>query len=68
MMEKRTVPQTVFDSKDARKAARDGHRQACAELERTPRHMLDEGNPNHPNYDAKLFGYDVAEFLAKQFK
>lgn len=65
---KRTVPQAVFNSPEANRAAREGHLQACRELENTPRHLLDEGNPNHPNYDLKLFGYDVPEFLAKQYK
>jgi hypothetical protein len=66
--QKRTVPQAVFDSKDARRIAREGHRLACEELARTPRHMLDEGNPNHPRYDRKLFGYDESEFMARQYK
>ena len=64
---KRTVPQAVFDSKEAQQAARAGHRAACAELERTPRHLLDEGNPNHPRYELLLFGYPEAELLAKQY-
>jgi hypothetical protein len=68
MMERRTVPQAVFDSKEALKAARAGHRQACEDLARTPRHLLDEGNPNHPRYDRTLFGYDEREFLAKQYR
>jgi len=67
-MERRTVPQAVFDSKEALRAAREGHRQACEELARTPRHLLDEGNPNHSRYDRKLFGYDEQEFLAKQYR
>jgi hypothetical protein len=67
-MEKRTVPQAVFDSKEALRVAREGYRQACDELDRTPRHLLDEGNPNHPRYDRKLFGYDEQEFLAKQYR
>jgi hypothetical protein len=65
---KRTVPQAVFDSKEARRVARQGHLEACRELNRTPRHLLDEGNPNHPNYDLKLFGYDANEFLSKQYR
>lgn len=65
---KRTIPQTVFDSPEARKAQRDGHRQACNELAAIPRHKLDKGNPNHPDYDVTLFGYAVPEFMAKQYK
>lgn len=64
---KRTVPQSVFDSKDALRVAREGHREACEELSRKPRHMLDEGNPNHPMYDNKIFGYEQQEFMAKQY-
>lgn len=64
---KRTVPQAVFDSKDALRISKVGHKQACDELDRTPRHMLNEGNPNHPMYDS-IFGYDRDEFLAKQYR
>lgn len=64
----RIVPQAVFDSKEARRIQRDGHRQACEDLERTPRRLLDEGNPNHPMYDNKIFGYAEREFLAKQYR
>ena len=68
MNQKRTVPQAVFDSKDALRIAKAGHEQACCELERMPRHLLDRSNPNHPDYDNKLFGYDEAEFMAKQYR
>jgi len=63
----RTVQQAVFDSPQAIKAAKAGHAMACAELEATPRHMLDEGNPNHPKYDLHIFGVHVDEFMAKQY-
>jgi hypothetical protein len=66
-MEKRTVHQAVFDSKIALQIAKLAHKHACEELEKTPRHMLDEGNPNHPMYDT-IFGYDREEFMAKQYK
>mgnify|MGYP000548300409 CR=1 FL=1 len=64
---KRVVPQFVFDSPEALRAAKAGHAKACEELAKTPRHKLDPGNPNHPDYDLKLFGYSVTEFLAKQY-
>lgn len=64
---KTTVAQAVFDSKEARRIQAAGHAEACRELEFTPRHMLDEGNPNHPMYDT-IFGYDRDEFLSKQYK
>lgn len=66
-MTKRTVPQAVFDSKTAIQIAKMGHKLACEDLEKTPRYMLDEGNPNHPMYDT-IFGYDREEFMAKQYK
>lgn len=66
-MMKRTVPQAVFDSKEARRIAAIAHKQACDDLAKKPRHMLGEGNPNHPMYDG-IFGYDRDEFLARQYK
>ena len=65
---KRSIPQSVFDSAEARKVQRDGHRQALNDLLKVPRDKLDRGNPNHPDYDLKLFGQDVSEFMAKQYK
>lgn len=64
----RTVPQAVFDSPEARRAARAGHREACQQLDRTPRHLLDEGNPNHPRYDLQLFGQSATTFMARQYR
>ena len=64
---KRTVPQAVFDSPEALRVAKQAHKEACEQLDRTPRHLLDEGNPNHPRYD-ELFGYDRDVFLAKQYR
>ena len=66
-MEKTTVSQAVFDSKIARQIQKIATNQAIDELNCKPRHMLDEGNPNHPMYDA-IFGYDRDEFLRKQYK
>jgi hypothetical protein len=65
---KRTVSPAVFDSVAARRVQRERHRQACEELDRMPRHLLGEGNPNHPMYDSKLFGYDEREPLVKQYR
>jgi len=65
---KRTVPQSVFDSPEALRAAREGHRLACEDLARVPRHLLDPGNPNHPRYDDRIFGYTVPDLLAKQYR
>lgn len=63
----RTVPQAVFDSPEARRIQHEATRQATAELDRTPRRLLSEGNPNHPCHD-QLFGYDRDVFLAKQYR
>lgn len=67
-MEKRTVPQAVFDSPEAIRAARQGHAEACAELARTPRHLLGEGDPNHPMYDLHIFGEHHETFMRRQYK
>ena len=58
----------LFDSPEAFRIAKKGHEAACRELDRTPRHLLDEGNPNHPMYDNKIFGYDAKEFMARQYR
>lgn len=65
---KRSVPQAVFDSPEAIKAAKEGHRLACKELNETPRHLLDPSNPNHPSHDIHIFGYHHEEFMARQYK
>lgn len=64
---KRTVQQSVFDSKEAKQIAKIGHRLACEELARTPRHLLDVSNPNHPSHDLHLFGEHVDSFIARQY-
>ena len=65
---KRSIPESVFANFEKTKQYKQAYIEACRELDKTPRHLLDEGNPNHPNYDNKLFGYDVEDFLAKQYK
>ena len=67
-MEKRDLPLSVFYSKAALRIAKEAHKQACDELDRTPRHKLDPSNPNHPDWDNNLFGYDEKEFLSKQYR
>lgn len=66
-LKRRDVPQSVFDSPAARRIAKIAIREATEELNRTPRHLLDEGNPNHPQYDM-LFGYDREAFMRKQYE
>ena len=59
----------VFDSPEANRIAKIATEQARRELDQTPRHLLDPGNPNHPdNFDVKLFGYDQKSFMSKQYK
>lgn len=66
-MEKRNIPQGVFDSPEARRVIKLGHAAACRDLE--AKHQPAEGDPNHPQFNnGFLFGYPVAEFLAKQYK
>lgn len=67
-MGKRSVPQAVFDAPEARKVARLGHKAACDELDRTPRRLLSEGNPNHPRYDLHLFGEHHETFMERQYE
>jgi hypothetical protein len=59
---------SIFDTKEARKAARDGHTQACRDLDSkfAAGGPFDEGDPNHPLH-SRLFGYDEAVFMAKQY-
>lgn len=63
---KRTVNQSVFETKSALKAAMLGHEAACRELNNTPVRLLGTGNPNHPSNDG-IFGYTTEEFLSKQY-
>ena len=58
-LKKRDVPQSVFDSPQALAMARKATKEATDELNRTPRHLLDEGNPNHPRFDSPRFSYRV---------
>jgi hypothetical protein len=67
-LKKRDVPQSVFDSPEAIAVARRATREATEELARTPRHLLDEGNPSHPRYDLHLFGQPAKEFMQRQYK
>ncbi len=48
--------------------AKEAVEESIEELNNTPRHLLDEGNPNHPMYDLHIFGYHHEEFLKKQYK
>lgn len=57
-----TAAEIKFD-----KLVRSAHLDAVNQLNNKPRHMLDEGNPNHPMYD-QIFGYDRETFMAKQYK
>jgi hypothetical protein len=48
--------------------AKEAYAESVQELNNTPRHLLDVGNPNHPMYDLHLFGIHQEEFLKKQYK
>lgn len=63
------VPQHLFDAFGKSARGKQAFRDAKRDLDNTPRHLLDRGNPNHPdNFHTKLFGYEESEFLAKQYK
>jgi hypothetical protein len=65
---KKTIPQSVFDSKEAKTVIKNGTKSAILELNLTPCCQLDPGNPNHPDYGDKIFGYPEKEFLEKQYR
>lgn len=65
---KRDVPQAVFDSEEARRISKEAHLMAVREYESIPDSRRLESDPNHPMYRNKLFGYDEAGFLSKQYK
>lgn len=76
---KRTVPQSVFDSPEAKRIAKRAMREADEELRaKHLRGEFDEGDPNHPKFNnginyatglpAQLFGHDTKEFMAKQHR
>lgn len=67
MVRKYDVPQAVFDSPEVTKLAKAACLAACRELDNTPRHLLDKGNPNHPQYDLHIFGEHYSTFMARQF-
>lgn len=58
----------IVPSKEVQRMNARAHKEACDDLARVPRHLLDKSNPNHPDYDNKIFGYNEKEFLQKQYK
>ncbi len=77
-MQKRTVAQAVFDSKDAKRIAKVAMKEADdAIYAQHVRGIFDDGDPNHPKYNngynyatgkfVNLFGYSQDELLAKQY-
>ena len=59
----------VFDNPAANRIAKIVTEQAKRELDQTPRHLLDPGNPNHPdNFYVNFFGYVQKSFMSKQYK
>lgn len=57
-----------YDDKLVKKIIKTAIKQSIKDLDNTPAHKLDKSNPNHPDYNNKLFGYDEKEFLNKQYK
>ena len=67
MQQLKSVPQAVFETASALASAAKGHKEAVDVLNRTPAHMLGEGNPNHPRFSG-IFGEETAPFIARQYK
>jgi hypothetical protein len=65
---KRDIPQSVFDSPEGRRRIKRAVAESIAELNATPRHLLDPDNPNHLSHDLHLFGEHYGQFLARQYK
>ena len=49
------------------KLTKSGYEKSVDDLNNTPAHMLDIGNPNHPTNDG-IFGYETSDFINKQYK
>ena len=60
--------ETLYNSREYKRMAREAHSRATKELDDTPVHLLDKGNPNHPDNDLQLFGQNYREFMARQYK
>ena len=77
-MEKRKVPNAVFEAFEKTKHYKQAFIEAEKSIERDHENgIFSECDPNHPMYnngynyatqEYKLFGYDQNEFLAKQCK
>ncbi len=59
-------PHPIESTKEWKAMVAVAMRESREELARTPVHLLDTGNPNHPIHDG-IFGYATADLLAKQF-
>jgi hypothetical protein len=49
-MQKRTISQAVFESNEAKRAIKAGHKMACDILDRRAVRDIPESDPNHPMY------------------
>jgi len=77
-MEKRTVPEAVFEAFEKTQHYKQAFVESIKEIERDNENgIFSEGDPNNPMYnngynyctkEYNLFGYDQTEFLAKQYK
>jgi len=66
---KKDYPASSFeDSPEVRRMIKRAVAESIAELNATPRHMLDPDNPDHPSHDMQLFGEHHEQFLARQYK
>ena len=78
-MEKRKVPNAVFEAFEKTQHYKQAFIDAEKEIERNHKNgSFSEGDPNHPMYNnnynyvtgkyVSLFGYDQDEFMVKQYK
>lgn len=59
---------SIYDDKEVKKMINRAIKDSEKELNNTPRHLLDVGNPNHPIYDLHLLGENYKDFLRRQYK
>lgn len=50
-MQKRTIPQAVFETELAKAVIRAGHKEACRQLDLRRARDIPESDPNHPMYN-----------------
>lgn len=62
------IQMSIFDTKEAKKIAKNAMKDADRELSLRLPHEIPESDPNHPMYDLHVFGEHYADFMRKQYK